>query len=522
MATQGRIWTKAGAAAVSVVTLLTLSVTAALSRTVFSSSTRPSSASAHSSHPTHLAQSPDLLLARLALSQVPTRSASVRYGGMRSIGEAIRTGGNGFWAAYPNGTVVAVSPAPVLGDMSGQQLSRPVVGIAITPSSNGYWLVATDGGIFTFGDAGFYGSTGAVRLNQPVVGMASTPDGRGYWLVAADGGIFSFGDAGFYGSTGAVRLNQPVVGMASTPDGRGYWLVAKDGGIFTFGDAKFYGSTGATKLNQPIAGMASTPGARGYWLAAKDGGVFTFGDAQFHGSAANTFPPNGQHAVGVTGAGNGGYWLQNDTGGVSSMDAPLTASSTGAGSSPSELPANQDPSQSVPPSGQFDGACFGYSYSPASCDQASLADIDSALAGEGYGPLSLPSNYSSLPTVAQLVAVANAERAVRGLPQMPENSNLDAMAYNGARSNSDPTGPSGYSWGSNLAMGYPTPLSADYVWMYDDGANSPNVDCQSAGDSGCWGHRHNVLIQGGGRAGGGVYNYNGSPNLTQLFVVNYP
>ena len=479
MATQGRIWTKAGAAAASVVTLLTLSVTAALSRTFFSSPTRASSSAAHSSHPTQLAQSRDLLSARLALTQVPTRSASVRYGGMRSIGEAIRAGGNGFWAAYPNGTVVAASPAPVLGDMSGQQLSRPVVGIAVTSSSNGYWLVATDGGIFTFGDAGFYGSMGAVRLNQPVVGMASTPDGRGYWLVA------------------------------------------KDGGIFTFGDASFYGSTGATKLNQPIAGMASTPGARGYWLAANDGGVFTFGDAQFHGSAANTFPPNGQHAVGVTGAGNGGYWLQNDTGGVSPMDAPLTASSTGAGSSSRQLPANQDPSQSVPPSGQFDSACFGNSYSPASCDQASLADIDSALAGEGYGPLALPSNYSSLSAVAQLVAVANAERAVRGLPQMPENSNLDSMAYNGARSNSDPTGPSGYSWGSNLAMGYPTPLSADYVWMYDDGANSPNIDCQSAGDSGCWGHRHNVLIQGGGRAGGGVYNYNGSPNLTQLFVVNY-
>jgi hypothetical protein len=396
---------------------------------------------------------------------------------MRSIGEAIRSGGNGYWAAYPNGTVLANS-APALGDMSGHQLSRPIVGIAMTPSSNGYWLVASDGGIFTFGDAGFYGSTGAIRLNQPVVGMASTPSGHGYWLVASDGGIFTFGDAGFYGSTGA------------------------------------------TKLNQPIAGAAPTPGGGGYWLVARDGGVFTFGNAQFHGSAANTFPANDEHAIGVTGAGNGGYWLQNDTGGVTSMDAPLMASSTGQSGS-GQLPPNQDPSQSRPPSGQFDSACFGNSYSPASCDQAALSDVDAALREEGYGPLALPSNYSNLSTVAQLVAVANAERAVRGLPQMPENSNLDAMAYNGARNNTDPTGPSGYSWGSNIAMGYPTPLSADYVWMYDDGANSPNVDCQSAGDSGCWGHRRNILIQGGGKAGAGMYNYNGALNLTQLFVVNY-
>ncbi|HUE58302.1 MAG TPA: hypothetical protein VMO88_01840, partial [Acidimicrobiales bacterium] len=421
---------------------------------------------------------------------------------------------------YPNGTVVAVSPAPVLGDMSGKQLSRPIVDTSLTPSSNGYWLVATDGGVFTFGDAAFYGSTGSIKLNQPVVGMASTPDGRGYWLVAADGGVFTFGDAAFYGSTGAIKLNRPVVGMASTPDGRGYWLVAADGGIFTFGDAKFYGSTGATKLNQPVAGMASSPDSHGYWLVARDGGVFTFGDAQFHGSGANSFPANGQHGVGVTGAGNGGYWLQTDTGGVASMDAPLAASSSGSGGS-GPLPPNDDPSQSTPPSGDYDAACFGSSYSAAACDQASLSDIDSALSGEGYGPLSLPSNYGSLSTVAQLVAVANAERAVRGLPQMPENSTLDSMAYNGARNNSDPTGPSGYTWGSNIAMGYPTALSADYVWMYDDGANSPNVDCQSPGDSGCWGHRHNILIQGAGKAGAGVYNYNGAPNLTQLFVVNY-
>jgi hypothetical protein len=481
MTTRGRMCTRTGAAAASVATLLILSVGAALTRTVIDPIQRSAHGATHrTAHQTNLAQSPDMLSARLALSHMPAGSPTVRYSGARSVGEGVRTGGNGFWAAYPNGTVVADSPAPVLGDMSGTQLTRPIVGAVPTPSSNGYWLVASDGGIFTFGDAGFYGSTGAERLNQPVVGMASTPDGRGYWLVASDGGIFTFGDAGFYGSTGAERLNQPVSGMATTPDSRGYWLVARDGG------------------------------------------VFTFGDAQFHGSAANNFPANGQHAVGVTSAGNGGYWLATDTGSVASMDAPLTASSNGSGpSGSSQLPPNQDPAQSMPPSGDFYSACFSNSYSASACDKSALSNIDSALSGEGYGPLSLPSNYSSLSTIAQLVAVANAERAVRRLPQMPENSNLDSMAYNGARNNTDPTGPAGYTWGSNLAMGYPTALSADYVWMYDDGSNSPNVDCQSAGDPGCWGHRHNILIQGGGESGGGVYNDNGTLNLTQLFVVNY-
>lgn len=181
-----------------------------------------------------------------------------------------------------------------------------------------------------------------------------------------------------------------------------------------------------------------------------------------------------------------------------------------------------DPAQSTPPSSDFYTYCFSSAYNPSACDAAALRDINAALAREGYGSLPLPSSYSGLSIVAQLVAVANAERAVRGLPQMAEDGNLDSMAYNGARNDTDPTGPSGYNWGSNIAMGYPTALSADYVWMYDDGVNSPNIDCHSATDSGCWGHRHNVLIQGGGKLGAGVYNNNGSLNLTQLLVVNYP
>ena len=413
-------------------------------------------------------QAPSLTGARVRGSQ-----------GAASAAEAIRQNGKGYWATYPNGAVIANSPAPVLGGEAGKQLTRPVVGMAQTSDNNGYWLVASDGGIFNFGDAGFYGSTGAIRLNKPVVGMASTPDGHGYWLVASDGGIFNFGDAGFYGSTGNIRLNQPVVGMASTPDANGYWLVAADGGIFNFGDAPF------------------------------------------HGSAASSYPQAGEHAIGIESAGSGGYWIENDAGGVTSMDAPAVASSGPTVQGGSPMPVSQDPSQSQPPSSQFDSSCFGYSYSASACDQAALNDVDNALAAEGYGPLSLPSNYSSLPMAAQLLAVANAERTVRGLPAMPENSSLDASAYQGAVAGNDPTGPSGYAWGSNLAMGYPTALSADYVWMYDDGTNSPNVDCQSAGDSGCWGHRHNILIRGGGQAGAAMYNNNGSLNLTQLFVVNY-
>ena len=114
------------------------------------------------------------------------------------------TPGGGYAMATSFGRVLAFGDFPDHGDLAGDVLDRPVVGMAATPTGAGYWLVASDGGIFAFGGAPFRGSTGNIQLNLPIVGMAATPRGLGYWLVAADGGIFSFGNAGYYGSRGAA------------------------------------------------------------------------------------------------------------------------------------------------------------------------------------------------------------------------------------------------------------------------------------------------------------------------------
>ena len=243
-----------------------------------------------------------------------------------AIGPYLASLGSGTWLVDAAGGVHPLGGAAFLGDLSGQSLNRPVVGLAGTPGGAGYWLVASDGGVFAFGDAGFYGSTGGLVLNKPIVGMAATPDGRGYWLVASDGGVFAFGDAGFYGSTGGLVLNKPIVGMAATPDGRGYWLVASDGGVFAFGDAGFYGSTGGLVLNKPIVGMAATPDGRGYWLVASDGGVFAFGDARFYGSTG-TLPLN-RPVVGVVSStyGNGYALVASDGGTFAFGSAPFQGS----------------------------------------------------------------------------------------------------------------------------------------------------------------------------------------------------
>jgi hypothetical protein len=202
-----------------------------------------------------------------------------------AVGMAASHDAKGYAIVTAFGKVFTYGDEPKAGDLTGDHLNNPIVGMAGC-ATGGYWFVASDGGIFTFGAAPFLGSMGAHHLNKPIVAMAATPSGRGYWLVASDGGIFTFGDAVFRGSMGSAHLNKPIVGMAATPDGRGYWLVASDGGIFAFGDGIFEGSTGAMHLNRPIVGMASTATGRGYWLVATDGGIFTFGDARFYGSAA--------------------------------------------------------------------------------------------------------------------------------------------------------------------------------------------------------------------------------------------
>ena len=490
---------------------------ATLAATAFSAVLVPSAgvtaALASPASPAAAAQVGAAVHATSALSSAPIVGMTPAYGTA------------GYWMVSSTGDVFSFGTAKSYGSLAGMALSKPIVGIASTPTGHGYWLVASDGGIFSFGDAAFHGSTGNIHLAKPIVGMASTPTGRGYWLVASDGGIFSFGDAAFHGSTGNLSLTKPIVGMASTATGRGYWLVASDGGIFTFGDATFHGSTGNIALAQPIVGMARTATGRGYYLVARDGGVFNFGDAAYHGSATAFNAASGAQSVGIVPV-DSGYWMPNTLGQVDSLNAPAPAGiSQTVATSSSRLPSQSMPSASIAPSSAFQQACWTSSVNVAACDAAALANIDSARAAEGYGPLSLPTNYESLGTRAQVIIVANAERTSRGLPALPENSTLDNLAQAGAQAGggqgTDPTGPNGYSWGSNIAWGDPTALAADFGWMYDDGPNSENIDCTSAGAPGCWGHRMNILAPWGGMSGAGVYVHNGTVQLTQLFVENY-
>jgi hypothetical protein len=132
----------------------------------------------------------------------------------------------------------------------------------------------------------------------------------------------------------------------------------------------------------------------------------------------------------------------------------------------------------------------------ADCVRPVLAAIDRARAAEGIAAMRLPSGFTALSQPRQLLVIANLERSDRGLtPAIGLSRGLNQNALAAARINQDPV-PNpfyGNAYGSNWAGGLGSTLAVDFLWMYDDGPGSYNIDCRSAHDAGCWGHRRNLL-----------------------------
>jgi len=158
-----------------------------------------------------------------------------------------------------------------------------------------------------------------------------------------------------------------------------------------------------------------------------------------------------------------------------------------------------NPPANIAPSPDFFDSCSGMAYDDSQgCVNATVAAIDNARAQEGLPGMALPVNWYQLTPQQQLFVATNLERTVRGLPPLVAMSNaLDQASAVGAADGSDPVPPAGFPWslwGSNWGGAIGNPLETIYLWMYDDGPGSSNVDCPQAGASGCWGHRDNVLL----------------------------
>lgn len=142
------------------------------------------------------------------------------------------------------------------------------------------------------------------------------------------------------------------------------------------------------------------------------------------------------------------------------------------------------------------------------CSAYVLEAINNARATLGLDPLTLPTNWLALTTEEQLFVIVNLERTSLGYPPyLGLNAALSSEAQIAAANFTDPVAAPGFAVGTD-AQGYEglggawasafSVLASDYLWMYADGwggssATTSNIDCTSASDPGCWGHRDELL-----------------------------
>jgi hypothetical protein len=157
-------------------------------------------------------------------------------------------------------------------------------------------------------------------------------------------------------------------------------------------------------------------------------------------------------------------------------------------------PLSNPPANITP---NFESTCYEDGYQSLTCEEAEVADIDSALSSEGVGPLVWPTLLYSLPLAQQQFVVTNEERVLRGLtPIAGMDSAADQNALTGSQVGEDP--PIQLVSGEIAAFGdwaedYGA-LGSDFDWMYNDGPGSFNIDCPSGStSSACWDHRDAIL-----------------------------
>lgn len=129
----------------------------------------------------------------------------------------------------------------------------------------------------------------------------------------------------------------------------------------------------------------------------------------------------------------------------------------------------------------------------SSCLSGALSDFRAARAKEGLGPMVLPTDFTSLSVPSQVYVLTNIERRDRGLPTFLLGSGLTSIVLYAANQAIDPIFPSWTQQGGSNWASPKNSLWADFIWMYDDGLGSGNIDCTSSNQTGCWGHRRNIL-----------------------------
>lgn len=162
-----------------------------------------------------------------------------------------------------------------------------------------------------------------------------------------------------------------------------------------------------------------------------------------------------------------------------------------------------NPAKNIPvPSYVFSGACRT-APTGQDCSALLIRALNDARHKMGEPSYALQARFRTLSGAERLLVLANADRVLYGRnPLTALNATLSASARQGAQHDADPAfvkvnGNQYVAGASNWAAGSPpmnNPLYAYYLWMYDDGPGSANLDCTAPGDPGCWGHRDGTLL----------------------------
>jgi hypothetical protein len=167
--------------------------------------------------------------------------------------------------------------------------------------------------------------------------------------------------------------------------------------------------------------------------------------------------------------------------------------------------ATHNPHHNIAPHPNYFNVCSTRGRNNPQCIKAELAAIRHARSREKIKKraMILPRNFTKLTVHQQTFVVTDLERVDRGLkPFKGLTSSLNATSHVAAvgRLDASIAAPAmrahgiqayGSIWAGDLG-----PISADYDWMYNDGYSKSrgiNLACVKPGDTGCWGHRENIL-----------------------------
>jgi hypothetical protein len=209
--------------------------------------------------------------------------------------------------------------------------------------------------------------------------------------------------------------------------------------------------------------------------------------------------------------------------------ALVVASGSAANATAKRYPLN--PAANIPvPSYVFTGACYT-APTGQDCTSVLVTALNHARAVMGEPAYALPVLFTALTPAERLLMLADQDRMFYGRTRLSGlNATLNASAKQGVVHDRDPAfvdlgAHTHYVGGaSNWAAGsapMTNPLYAYYLWMYNDGPGSGNIDCTKPGDPGCWGHRDGTLYNFGSSVrvllgvGGGTSRFGYS--WTELF-----